>query len=88
MNCPVCKELVGVDQFARGPAHGFILDRRGQIIDGVTTLFVSCGHCGETEVDFDFAGHMKSRRGPFKDPRDVRRVLAMLPGNRGRRVPA
>jgi hypothetical protein len=88
MNCPSCREMIGCDQWSRGPAHGLILDRRGRIIDGLTTISLSCSHCGEFEIDFNFRGEMKSLRGPFADPRSVRTVLSRLPANKGRRIPA
>lgn len=88
MNCPRCQVMLGCDRWSRGPAHDLILDRRGRVIDDLTSVSLSCDFCGEFEIDFDFRGEMKRLRGPLTDPRSVRTVLSRLPGNKGRRIPA
>jgi hypothetical protein len=80
--------MIGCDCWSRGPAHHLIINRRRQVVDGITTISLSCAHCGEFEIDFNFRNEMKSLRGPFTDPRSVRTVLARLPINKGRRLTA
>lgn len=85
MNCPVCKQGVGTDQSRVGPEKK-IRDEHGQVADLHRTLFIECDFCGEMEVTLNFRGHIISRRGPFTQTRDVRRVQSNLPCNLGHKL--
>lgn len=87
MNCPTCKQSVGIEQHRYGPWR-YERDAAGEVVDASRVLYVNCDFCGSQEVVFGHRGEMRSRRGPFKAARDIRRVLSQTPEFLGRAVPA
>lgn len=87
MDCPHCEQPIAATRFAWGPCRPQLFDRQGNALDGLQTLWLSCEHCGEFEIEFDFFRNIKAFHGPFTSDRDCRRVLSHLPVNRGRPLP-
>jgi len=86
MNCPCCKQALGDDQFAYGPYTDIAAS--AVYVDIRRTLYLECGHCGPQTVEFDGAGRIIARFGPYHNERDARHIRSKLPANHGRAMPA
>jgi len=82
----MCHERVGEDQYHYGEPRRIRDDLR-ETVDQVRTLYISCDHCGEQEIEIDWRGRIRGLHGPFTTRRDVRRVLSRIPAHRGRTLP-
>lgn len=77
MNCPVCKERVGNDQFAYSDFRP-LTDAVGNVINNVRDLFVDCACCGPSRALID-AGSRILRIFKPEGTRAKRRIRDQVP---------